>query len=262
MDPLAPGNIVYLLWMVHRLPAGHGGPGGAARPAGRHVRPGAHVQPRVRDLRRGVAGAVAGPVHRRRRGDLADRCWRLVQAVGGSMLMANSAAILTDAFPLERARDGAGDQPDRGDIRAVPRAGRRWAARGGGLAGGVLGQRADRDRRHAVVLPTACATTACAVRPGSTGPATRRSPSGSAWCWSRSRTASSRTAAAPPGGATRWCSAGCSAGLGLLAALRRDRDANPASPCSGSALFRIRAFAAGTAPRCSWRSPAAGCSSC
>jgi MFS family permease len=28
--------------------------------------------------------------------------WRLLQAVGGSMLMANSAAILTDAFPAER----------------------------------------------------------------------------------------------------------------------------------------------------------------
>ena len=28
--------------------------------------------------------------------------WRLVQAVGGSMLMANSAAILTDAFPAEQ----------------------------------------------------------------------------------------------------------------------------------------------------------------
>src|SRR5262249_46740030 len=28
--------------------------------------------------------------------------WRLVQAFGGSMLMANSAAILTDAFPAER----------------------------------------------------------------------------------------------------------------------------------------------------------------
>jgi MFS family permease len=28
--------------------------------------------------------------------------WRMLQAVGGSMLMANSAAILTDAFPAER----------------------------------------------------------------------------------------------------------------------------------------------------------------
>src|SRR6201999_1553394 len=28
--------------------------------------------------------------------------WRLLQAVGGSMLMANSAAILTDAFPAEQ----------------------------------------------------------------------------------------------------------------------------------------------------------------
>jgi MFS family permease len=29
-------------------------------------------------------------------------CWRMVQAFGGSMLMANSAAILTDAFPARR----------------------------------------------------------------------------------------------------------------------------------------------------------------
>ncbi|MCU1643191.1 MAG: major facilitator transporter [Nocardia sp.] len=29
-------------------------------------------------------------------------CWRMVQAVGGAMLMANSAAILTDAFPDEQ----------------------------------------------------------------------------------------------------------------------------------------------------------------
>src|SRR6202000_3255685 len=28
--------------------------------------------------------------------------WRLVQAFGGSMLMANSAAILTDAFPANK----------------------------------------------------------------------------------------------------------------------------------------------------------------
>src|ERR1022692_4045428 len=28
--------------------------------------------------------------------------WRMLQAIGGSMLMANSAAILTDAFPSDR----------------------------------------------------------------------------------------------------------------------------------------------------------------
>jgi MFS family permease len=28
--------------------------------------------------------------------------WRMVQAVGGSLLQANSAAILTDAFPREK----------------------------------------------------------------------------------------------------------------------------------------------------------------
>jgi MFS family permease len=35
--------------------------------------------------------------------------WRVLQAVGGSMLTANSAAILTDAFP--RASTGGGTSP-------------------------------------------------------------------------------------------------------------------------------------------------------
>ena len=39
--------------------------------------------------------------------------WRVVQAIGGSMLMANSAAILTDAFPARSARLRARHQPDR-----------------------------------------------------------------------------------------------------------------------------------------------------
>ena len=40
--------------------------------------------------------------------------WRFLQAIGGSMLMANSAAILTDAFPAGAARVRARHQPDRG----------------------------------------------------------------------------------------------------------------------------------------------------
>ena len=55
--------------------------------------------------------------------------WRLVQAFGGAMLMANAAAILTDAF-RQAARDGAGHQPDLRYLGAVhrPRARRVLAA--------------------------------------------------------------------------------------------------------------------------------------
>jgi len=38
---------------------------------------------------------------------------RMVQAVGGAMLMANSAAILTDAFPENERGMALGYQPDR-----------------------------------------------------------------------------------------------------------------------------------------------------
>ena len=91
----------------HGLPAGQRGPRGHARPARRHLRAGAHVQPRLRRLRGGVDRAGAG---RRCTGSGAALWiigWRLVQAVGGAMLFANSAAILTDAFPARPAGHGA-----------------------------------------------------------------------------------------------------------------------------------------------------------
>ena len=79
--------------------------------------------------------------------------WRIVQAVGGSMLTANSAAILTDAFPREQRGMALGIN----QIAAL--AGQflglvaRWAARRDRLAGGVLGERAVRPLRHDLVLP-------------------------------------------------------------------------------------------------------------
>ena len=72
--------------------------------------------------------------------------WRIVQAVGGSMLTANSAAILTDAFPREQRGMALGIN----QIAAL--AGQFLGLVAGGLladdrlAGGVLGQRADRHR--------------------------------------------------------------------------------------------------------------------
>src|SRR5882757_1311981 len=74
--PAAAGEHHAAALAADGLPGGHRGAGGQLRAAGRHVRPGADVQPGVRDLR-----AV------------------LRRAVGDAMLMANSSAILTDAFP-------------------------------------------------------------------------------------------------------------------------------------------------------------------
>jgi MFS family permease len=98
LNPLAPGNISYLLWMimgyilvtavvvvtVGRL----GDMFGRVRMynLGFVVFTVASILLSVDPLR-GGGGAIWLIL------------WRLVQAVGGSMLMANSAAILTDAFP-------------------------------------------------------------------------------------------------------------------------------------------------------------------
>jgi len=59
---------------------------------------------------------------------------RVVQGIGGAMLTANSTAIITDAFPPDR----------RGPGRFLLRACHRRSALGMALAGGVLGQRAGR----------------------------------------------------------------------------------------------------------------------
>ena len=74
--------------------------------------------------------------------------WRVVQGIGGALLMANSTAILTDAFPAERTRPSDGHLDDRGHLWLVHRPHRRRTAGRRRLAAGVLGQRAVRRVRH------------------------------------------------------------------------------------------------------------------
>jgi MFS family permease len=101
LDPLSAGNISYLLWMIM----------------------GYRLVQAVLVVNLGKLGDLFGRVkmynagfvvftfasimlsfdpYQGRSGALWLIGWRLLQAVGGSMLMANSAAILTDAFPPER----------------------------------------------------------------------------------------------------------------------------------------------------------------
>jgi MFS family permease len=101
LDPLSAGNISYLLWMIM----------------------GYRLVQAVLVVNLGRLGDMFGRVRMYNQGFViftlasvllsfdpfrgADAAmwligWRFLQAIGGSMLMANSAAILTDAFPAER----------------------------------------------------------------------------------------------------------------------------------------------------------------
>jgi MFS family permease len=101
LDPLTPGNVSYLLWMLM---------GYLLVSAVLVVTLGrlGDMYGRVRMYNLGFAifglGALALPFdpYQGPSGALWLIGWRVVQAVGGSMLMANSPAILTDAFPPEQ----------------------------------------------------------------------------------------------------------------------------------------------------------------
>src|ERR671939_127557 len=101
LDPLAPGNIGYLLWMIM---------GYLLVSAVLVVALGrlGDMFGRVRMYNTGfLIFAIASvalsfdPFHGAR-GALWLIAWRIVQAFGGAMLTANSAAILTDAFPTSQ----------------------------------------------------------------------------------------------------------------------------------------------------------------
>jgi MFS family permease len=101
LDPLAPGNIGYLLWMIM---------GYLLVSAVLVVALGrlGDMFGRVRMYNRGfLIFAIASvalsfdPFHGGG-GAMWLICWRIVQAFGGAMLTANSAAILTDAFPARQ----------------------------------------------------------------------------------------------------------------------------------------------------------------
>jgi MFS family permease len=101
LDPLAPGNIAYLLWMImgYRLVQAV-----LVVTLGRL----GDIYGRVKIYNAGFVVFTAASVllsfdpYLGARGALWLIGWRVLQAVGGSMLMANSAAILTDAFPAEQ----------------------------------------------------------------------------------------------------------------------------------------------------------------
>jgi MFS family permease len=101
LDPLAPGNVTYLLWMImgYRLVQAV-----LVVTLGRL----GDMFGRVRIYNAGFAVFTAAsvllsfdPFHGTR-GALWLIGWRVPQAIGGSMLTANSAAILTDAFPSDQ----------------------------------------------------------------------------------------------------------------------------------------------------------------
>jgi EmrB/QacA subfamily drug resistance transporter len=101
LDPLAPGNVLYLLWMImgYRLVQAV-----LVVNLGRL----GDIFGRVRIYNAGFMVFTIASVllsfdpFDGARGAMWLIAWRLLQAVGGSMLMANSAAILTDAFPPDR----------------------------------------------------------------------------------------------------------------------------------------------------------------
>jgi MFS family permease len=101
LDPLSPGNIGYLLWMImgYRLVQAV-----LVVTVGRF----GDMVGRVRIYNAGFAVFTAASVmlsfdpFSGAHGALWLILWRLPQAIGGSMLTANSAAILTDAFPAEQ----------------------------------------------------------------------------------------------------------------------------------------------------------------
>ncbi len=97
---------------------------------------------------------------------------RVGQGVGGALLFANSNAILTDAFPKEQRGLALGVNSDRGDRRLVPRARARRGPRPDRLAPGVHRLRAGRPARHDLVGPGAPRPRRSAARPRSTGGAT------------------------------------------------------------------------------------------
>ncbi|AXI80810.1 MFS transporter [Peterkaempfera bronchialis] len=101
LDPLLPGNVSYLLWMLM---------GYMLVTAVLVVTLGrlGDIYGRVRIYNAGflvftvTSVALSLDPFRGGAGALWLIGWRVAQAVGGSMLMANSAAIITDAFPLSR----------------------------------------------------------------------------------------------------------------------------------------------------------------
>ena len=147
LNPLAPGNVSYLLWMLM---------GYLVVTAVLVVLFGrlGDMFGRVRIYNLGfvvfTVAAIAlsfDPFHLGG-GALWLIGWRVIQGIGGAMLMASSSAILTDAFPANQRGMALGVNMVAAVVGLVPRPADRRRAVGVGLAGDLLGRRADRHPRH------------------------------------------------------------------------------------------------------------------
>ena len=82
--------------------------------------------------------------------------FRIVQGVGGACLLANAAAIITDAFPANQRGMALGHQQHRRRQRHVHRARARRPPRADRLAPGLPDLGAGRAVRHGLGLPRSC----------------------------------------------------------------------------------------------------------
>ena len=177
LNPLAPGNVSYLLWMlmgylvvtaVLVVPFGRLG----------------DMFGRVRIYNLGFVvftlAAIAlsfDPFHLGG-GALWLIGWRVIQGVGGAMLMASSSAILTDAFPANQRGMALGVNMVAAVAGLLPRTADRRLSLRMALEGHLLGRRADRHPRHHLEHPVAEGTRRPHAGPTGLGghPVLRRRP--------------------------------------------------------------------------------------
>ena len=261
LDPLEPSNVSYLLWMLM---------GYLLVTAVLVVSLGrlGDIYGRVKMYNAGFAVFAAASVA------LALVPWtgsagalwligfRVVQGVGGAMLMANSTAILTDAFPTEQRGMALG-------INQV-------AALAGSFIGLVLGgllaewhwrsvfwvSRADRHRRHRLGLPVAARARPAAARAASTGSATSLFGVGLTALLAGITYGIQPYGSHDTGWTNPWVLAGLVGGAAMLVAVLVRRAPRRPTRCSTSSSSATAPSPTATRPPCSPRSPAAACSSC
>ena len=102
LDPLVPANSFYLLWMILGYLVVTSVLIVSLGRLGDMVRPGADLQPRLRHLHGRVAAARRSTGSTGRAGATYLIVFRIVQGIGGACLLANAAAIITDAFPANQ----------------------------------------------------------------------------------------------------------------------------------------------------------------
>jgi MFS family permease len=242
LDPLAPGNIGYLLWMIL---------GYLLVSAVLVVALGrlGDMFGRVRMYNMGFAIfafasiALSLDPFMGANGALWLIGWRVVQAVGGSMLTANSAAILTDAFPARQRGMALG-------INQITALAGQFL---GLLAGGLL---ATIDWRAVfwVSVPIGVVGTIWSYR--SLREVGTRTPAKIDWVGNLTFTAGSGVLLAaitygiqphgghPTGWTSPWVLGGLGAGIGLLVVFCVSQTIIK-EPMFQLKLFRVRAFAAG-----------------